>query len=70
MKRILVLILSIATIICFGYSLGALGVTVLRSPQWGRVFLWLFLGIVCSTLAIKFWQDYTRELEAENKNAK
>ena len=70
MKRIFVLILSITTIICFGYSLGALGVTVLRTPQWGQVFLWLLLGLLCSALAIKFWKSYTEELEAENKNAK
>ncbi|MDO4218853.1 MAG: hypothetical protein Q4C78_02560 [Synergistaceae bacterium] len=70
MKRLLVMILSFMTIICFGYSLGALGVTAIRSPHWKLVFLWLFCGLLSAFCAITLWKSYLKELEAEKQIAK
>lgn len=68
MKRPLVMILSFITIICFGYALGALGVTALRDPHWKLVFLWLFCGLFSAFCAVALWKSYLKELEAENNS--
>ena len=67
MKRPLVMILSFVTIICFGYCLGALGVTAIGNPHWKLVFLWLFCGVLSAFCAVALWKSYLKELEAKDK---
>ncbi|MDD2206467.1 MAG: hypothetical protein WCQ97_04230 [Aminobacterium sp.] len=67
-----VLLLSFATIICYGYALAGLGGFFLGKGNVLYIGLGLPGGTVCGILAIWLWKKYLHALQEENdlyKNA-
>jgi len=64
-KRLLVLILSFAAIICYGYFVGGLGAYAAGYPRPRAVFGGLAGGTACVWLALKIWRLYLDELSGE-----
>ena len=68
-KRLAVLFLSFATIICYGYALGGLGSYALGVPKPLHTAAGLICGTVCAFLALKIWRRYIEEIEEEQKRS-
>ena len=66
-KRLAVLFLSFATIICYGYALGGFGSYALGVPKPLHTAAGLGCGTVCAFLALKIWRRYIEEIEEEQK---
>ena len=66
-KRLSVLFLSFATIICYGYALGGLGSYALGVPKPVPTAAGLVCGTLCAFLAIKIWRRYIEEIEEEQR---
>lgn len=64
-KRLLVLILSFATLICYGYALGGIGALMFGRPQPLVIAAGLVGGSFCLWLAFKLWRQFLDEVEAE-----
>lgn len=64
-KRLLVLILSFATLICYGYALGGIGALLFGRPQPLVIAAGLLGGTFCLWLAFKLWRQFLDEVEAE-----
>lgn len=60
-KRIVVLILSISTITCYGYALGGLGAHVMGGEGLYVAAAGLIGGTFCAWLALKLWRQYLDE---------
>ena len=68
-KRLAVLFLSFATIICYGYALGGLGSYAAGAPRPLPIAAGLSGGTVCAFLALKIWRLYLDEIEDEQRRA-
>ena len=62
-KRLIVLILSISTIVAYGYALGGLGSYAMPVP----IAAGLSCGTVFAVAALRLWKSYLEELERERK---
>lgn len=67
-KRLAVLFLSFATIICYGYALGGLGSYALGVPKPVPIAAGLAGGTACALIAIRIWRRYMEEIEEEQKS--
>lgn len=74
-KRIVVLILSISTITCYGYALGGLGTHIMIGRGGLRIAAaGLAGGTFCAWLALKLWrqfldeEDESQEKRSEDKS--
>lgn len=66
-KRLIVLILSISTIVAYGYALGGLGSYAMGVPKPVPIAAGLVCGTVFAAAALKLWKGYLEELEQERK---
>lgn len=66
-KRLIVLILSFATIVAYGYALGGLGSYAAGRPQPVPMIGGLVIGTVCGYFAIKIWKVYLTEIAEEDR---
>lgn len=66
-KRLIVLILSFATLICFGYALGGIGALLVGRSQPLVIAAGLAGGIFCLLLAFRLWRQFLDEVEAEDE---
>lgn len=66
-KRLIVLILSISTIVAYGYALGGLGSYAMGVPKPVPIAAGLACGTAFAALALKLWKSYLEELEQERK---
>lgn len=68
-KRIVVLILSISSITCYGYALGGLGAHIMGGGDMYVIAAGLIGGTFCAWLALKLWRQFLDEHseEAETK---
>ncbi len=66
-KRLIVLCLSFATIIAFGYALGGLGSWAMGHPKPVPIVAGFVGGCFCAWLALKIWKIYLNEIEEENR---
>lgn len=66
-KRIIVLILSFATIVAYGYALGGLGSYAAGHPQPVPMIGGLVIGTGCAYFAIKIWRIYLAEIAEEDR---
>ena len=66
-KRLIVLILSISTIVAYGYALGGLGSYAMGVPKPVPIAAGLLCGTVFVVAALKLWKSYLEELERERK---
>lgn len=64
-KRLIVLVLSFATIICFGYALGGVGAYVMGKEKPLVIAGGLIGGGFCLLLALKLWRQFLEETEKE-----
>lgn len=64
-KRLIVLVLSFATIICFGYALGGVGAYVMGKEKPLVIAGGLIGGSLCLLLALKLWRQFLDETEKE-----
>lgn len=60
-KRIVVLILSISTITCYGYALGGLGAHIMGREGLRVAAAGLVGGTFCAWLALKLWRQFLDE---------
>ena len=65
--RLIVLILSISTIVAYGYALGGLGSYAMGVPKPVPIAAGLLCGTVFAVAALKLWKSYLEELERERK---
>ena len=65
-KRLIVLILSISTIVAYGYALGGLGSYAMGVPKPVPI-AGLACGTVFAVAALRLWKSYLEELERERK---
>ena len=66
-KRLIVLILSISTIVAYGYALGGLGSYAMGVPKPVPIAAGLSCGTVFAVAALRLWKSYLEELERERK---
>lgn len=66
-KRLIVLILSISTIVAYGYALGGLGSYAMGVPKPVPIAAGLVCGTVFAAAALKLWKGYLEELEQERQ---
>lgn len=66
-KRLIVLILSISTIVAYGYALGGLGSYAMGVPKPVPIAAGLVCGTAFAAAALKLWKGYLEELEQERK---
>lgn len=64
-KRLLVLILSISSVVAYGYALGGLGGFLLGRGSVTYVVLGLTGGTACALGALKIWREYLKEVFGE-----
>lgn len=64
-KRLAVLVLSISTIVAYGYALGGLGSYAMGVPKPVPIAAGLLLGTIFAAAALKLWKVYLAELERE-----
>lgn len=69
-KRLLVLILSFATLMCYGYALGGIGALLAGRPQPLIILAGLAGGSFCLWLAFRLWRQFLDEIEAEDAAAR
>ena len=67
-KRLIVLVLSISTIVAYGYALGGLGSYAMGVPKPVPIALGLLFGTIFAAAALKLWKAYLTELERESLN--
>lgn len=65
-KRILVLCLSFAAIIGFGYALGGLGGYMFGEGKPLVIAAGLAGGVFCALLALRVWRTYLDDIERED----
>lgn len=68
-KHTLVLILSFATIICYGYALGGLGAYMTGQRRPLVIAAGLIGGTLCTWLALKLWQQFLDDVKREDAAA-
>lgn len=68
-KRIVVLILSISTITCYGYALGGLGAHIMGHGGLYVAAAGLIGGTLCAWLALTLWRQFLDE-HSEDTEAK
>lgn len=68
-KRQFVLILSFATIICYGYALGGLGAYIFGQGKLFVIAAGLVGGTLCAWLALKLWRQFLCEIDESEKAA-
>lgn len=68
-KRLLVLILSFAAIICYGYAVGGIGAYAVGRASPRAVLGGLAGGTFCVWATLKLWRRYLDELEKERNNS-
>ncbi|OUO95240.1 hypothetical protein [Cloacibacillus sp. An23] len=64
-KRLIVLLLSISTIVAYGYALGGLGSYAMGVPKPVPIAAGLTSGTIFAAAALKLWKSYLDELERE-----
>ncbi|MDO4988359.1 MAG: hypothetical protein Q4E17_04985 [Synergistes sp.] len=63
----IVLFLSFATIIAYGYALGGLGSYAVGVPKPMPIVLGLSGGTIAAVAALLIWKKYLEEIEEENR---
>lgn len=66
-KRILVLIFSFATIICYGYVLGGIGAYMMGLSKPLVIVAGFIGGTLCIWLALKLWRSFLDDIERETE---
>ncbi len=66
-KRLIVLVLSISTIVAYGYALGGVGSYAMGVPQPAPIAAGLLCGTAFAGAALKLWKSYLDELERERE---
>lgn len=64
-KRLVVLILSFSTIICYGYALGGLGARIMGRGDLYVIPAGFIGGTLCAWLALRLWRQFLDELDEE-----
>lgn len=64
-KRPVVLILSFATLICYGYGIGGVGALLLGRPKPLVIAAGFLGGSFCLWLAFRLWRQFLDEVEKE-----
>lgn len=64
-KRLAVLVLSFATIICYGYALGGLGALIAGRSEPLVIAAGLAGGSFCLWLAFRLWRQFLEQVEKE-----
>lgn len=64
-KRLIVLLLSISTIVAYGYALGGLGSYAMGVPKPVPIAAGLTSGTIFAAAALKLWKSYLDELDRE-----
>lgn len=64
-KRLIVLILSFATLVCYGYAVGGVGALVLGRPKPLLIAAGFLGGSFCLWLAFRLWRQFLDEVEKE-----
>lgn len=66
-KRLAVLVLSFATIICYGYAIGGIGAHFFGRSEPLVIVAGLAGGSFCLWLAFRLWRQFLDEAEKESK---
>lgn len=65
--RIVVLILSLASVVFFGKALAGLGSYLIGKEHPELIAIGLIGGCVCAVTALIFWKRYLRQIEEEDR---
>lgn len=66
-KRLIVLVLSFTTLICYGYALGGIGAYFMGKEKPLVIAGGLVGGTFCLWLAMKLWKQFLAEIEEESE---
>lgn len=64
-KRLAVLLLSISTIVAYGYALGGLGSYAMGAPRPLPTAAGLICGTIFAIAALKIWKSYVDDIDRE-----